>query len=282
MRRWLVALCLLGSATHAVAGEFAVPTLRGSSPFIPAPATYTRWQGFYAGGQVGYAGATMDYKDATEELIAHVLRTTALENEQRPSQWGVLGTASNNGHSYGGFVGYNTQWQDAVLGIDLHYNRTNLFSNAPVSPITRVTSAGGNTYLVTVDGDASMRITDYGAIRARAGWAFRNFLPFGTLGFAVGRADVTRSARVNGVENPPAGYPGVACDPLARCTPFSFSANDGRTGAFVYGWSAGLGMDVMLMQSLFVRAEYEFIQFGALQGIGGRVQTGRVGAGVKF
>ena len=39
-----------------------------------------------------------------------------------------------------------------------------------------------------------MRITDYGAARLRGGWVVGNFLPYATLGVAVGRANITRSA----------------------------------------------------------------------------------------
>jgi opacity protein-like surface antigen len=285
MRRWfVVAICLLGSAapTPTFAGDFDVPTLRGTTAFIPAPPTYTRWEGFYFGGQVGQSSAGMNFAGATQSLIAYLLRTTALERQQAPSEWGVLGHSDTSGTSYGGFVGYNMQWSDAILGVDLHYNRSSFFSNAPVAPIARVVSAGGNTYYVNITGDASMRITDYGAARVRGGWAIGSLLPYATFGFAVGRADVTRSAQVSGAENPPTGYPTVACDPLTGCVAFSYSASDGKNAAWIYGWSAGGGLDFQLMPNFFVRAEYEYLSFAKIQGIEARLHTARVGAGIKF
>jgi opacity protein-like surface antigen len=283
MRRWfVVALSLLSCATPAFAGDFEMPTLRGSTAFIPAQPTYTRWDGFYFGGQVGHSSTGMNFSGATESLISYLLRTTALENEQHPSEWGVLGKSFVTGSNSGGFVGYNTQWADAIVGIDLNYSRGSFFANAPVAPIARVVSAGGNTYYVNIAGDASMRIIDYGSARLRGGWAIGNFLPYATLGFAVGRADVTRSAQVSGAENPPAGYPTVACDPLTGCVAFSYSASDARNGAFIYGWSAGGGLDVLLMPNFFVRAEYEYLSFTKIQGIEARISTARVGAGIKF
>ena len=143
----------------------------------------------------------------------------------------MLGKASTSGAIGGGFVGFNTQWQDAILGLELNYNRAKFFTNAPVDPITRVTAAGGNVYLLNLSGDASMRITDFGSLRIRAGWSFGNFMPYGTLGLAAGRADVTRSARVAGVENPPPGYPGVACRTAPNCTEFDFSESESKKGA---------------------------------------------------
>jgi outer membrane immunogenic protein len=272
MRRSLVALCLLAFMTPTQAQEFDVPTLRGSSPFIPAAPKYTRWAGFYVGGQVGQSSTEMNFAGATEELVSFLLRNSSLEREQRPSEWATLGKATPSGVSYGAFVGYNVQFSDVVFGIDLHYNRANNFKGqAPVTPITRVVSAGGNVYNVTVEGNASMHITDYGAARLRAGWILGNFLPFGTVGFAVGRADITRSAHVFGVENP-------ATTP----TPFDFAAADSKNGAFLYGWSAGAGMDVMVMPNFFLRGEIEYIWFTKNAGILAEIATARVGAGWKF
>jgi outer membrane immunogenic protein len=211
-----------------------------------------------------------------------MLRTTQLENEQRPSEWGVLGKASTSGPIGGAFVGFNTQWQDAILGLELNYNRSKFFTNAPVDPITRVTAAGGNVYLINLSGDASMRITDFGSLRVRAGWVFSNFLPYATIGVAAGRADVTRSAQVVGVENPPAGYPGVACRTEPRCTEFSFSDSQVKNGAFMYGWALGGGIDMMIMPRFFVRAEYEYLWFTKVEGVQPEIHTARVGAGIKF
>ncbi len=154
----------------------------------------------------------MNFAGATESLVAHMLRKTELENQRRPSEWEVLGQTSTGGSFGGGFVGFNTQWEDAVLGIELHYNKSRFFANAPVDPLTRLVStatdsSAGNTYLLNLSGDASMRITDFGSARVRAGWAVANVLPYATLGFAFGRADITRSARAQGVENPPADIP---------------------------------------------------------------------------
>ena len=256
--------------THAQ--EFDVPTLRGSSPFIPAAPKYTRWAGFYFGGQIGQSSAEMNFAGATQDLIAFLLRNTALEDVQHPSEWVTLGKENPSGLSYGAFAGYNVQFSDVIFGVDFHYNRSGFAAAAPVTPIRRVVVAGGNVYDVTVEGNANMRITDYGGARLRAGWIVGNFLPYGTFGFAVGRANVERSAHVFGVENPG--------DPAA--TPFDFATSDAKTGAFLYGWSAGGGMDVMLMPNFFVRGEIEYIWFTKLEGIQSQIGTARVGAGWKF
>lgn len=274
MRRWLAAVLVIGFASHAAAGDFETPVLRGSQPFIPAAPKYTRWAGFYAGGQAGYSSVEMDFSNATQALIAYLLRTTALENEQQPSQWGTLGTARPGGSSIGGFVGYNSQWDDVIVGVDIHYNRASITGNAPVSPITRVVSAGGLNYTVTVSGNASMQITDFGAARLRAGWIVNNLLPYATAGFAFGRANVSRNANVFVTECTTASPP--------ACGDFTFTGGDGKSSAWIYGWTAGGGLDYMIMPRVFMRAEYEYSWFTRILGIDARMHTARLGAGLKF
>lgn len=282
MRRCLVVLCLLGFVTQTNAQDFDVPTLRGSSPFIPAAPKYTRWAGFYAGAQIGRSSADMNFKGATQDLMEQMLRVLAVEDQHHISEWGVLGAANPSGISYGAFVGYNTQWNEVVLGIDLHYNRSSFFANAPQDPISRRVVTNGLIYDVTAEGSASMRITDYGGARLRAGWVVGNFLPYATAGLAVGRANITRSARVSGAETTP-------CDPtpcvppaVEVVIPFDYSSTEVKNAHFIYGWSAGLGVDVLVMPNFFVRAEFEYVGFTEAQGVKADLGTVRIGGGFKF
>ena len=45
---------------------------------------------------------------------------------------------------------------------------------------------------------------------------------------------------------------------------------------------AGLGVEVAILLNVFLRAEYEFAQFGEVAGTRLKMQTGRVGVGFKF
>ena len=100
------------------------------------------------------------------------------------------------------------------------------------------------------------------------------------VGLAVGRANITRSARVFGHGNRCRATP-TPCVP-SRCVPFDFSTSEAKNAHFIYGWSAGVGVDVMLMPNFFVRAEFEYIGFTEAQGIQAQIGTARVGAGFKF
>ena len=256
MRRLILGLMVAGFAPAAYAADYG-DILRGSEEYDPRPnyetyvpghPNYFSWGGGYIGAQVGYGTASMDFSEATQSLVAFMLRELALEQEAAPSQWQVLGKDSTRSVVFGAFVGYNVQWENAVLGVELNYNRTDYSGTAPVSPISRVTSAGGNTYAVTVTGAASLDLTDIATFRGRVGWANGFYMPYFTAGFAVARGDVTRSATVSGTEN--AG--GVI-------TPFSFTSTEVNDNAWMYGWAAGAGVDFALTPNSFLRAEYEYI-----------------------
>jgi opacity protein-like surface antigen len=268
-----------GSVPNAFAGDFDV--LRGSESV--GPALYPRWTGFYAGGQVGYSNTGADFSQATSSLVAYSLRELALENDSKVSTWQVLGEGSTSAASYGAFVGYNSQWQDLILSVEANYNRTSTTVVAPVSPIGRVTSAGGNTYDVDLTGAASLKLIDYGTLRARAGLSMGSFLPYMFGGFALGRSDYTRSSLVSGQENP-SSPPIVPCDHVAApsCVDFAFSNSESKSSALMYGFTVGGGLDVAITPNVFVRGEFEYVRFAPVGDILVSVTSARIGAGVKF
>jgi outer membrane immunogenic protein len=171
-----------------------------------------------------------------------------------------------------------------VLGVEANYDQASLSLVAPNSPISRVTPAdtSGNTYLVNITGSGSVRDLDFGTLRARAGWAFGNFLPYGFAGVAIGRADVNISGTVSGQQNPPSG--GGAClgSSSPPCVPFSFTGIAGKNSDWLYGFTVGGGVDVALTRNVFLRAEYEYVQFAPVAGVVIDINTARAGAGIKF
>jgi len=273
--RWLMcALVLGGSAQSAAAGDLLdMPILRGSNTIdLGGP---TRWDGVYAGAQVGRAFSGTDFSNSTSSLVAFILRNTTIEAENHVSDWTTLGKADTSATSWGAFAGYQTQWDEIVLGVEANYNRTNMSSAASDSMRRTFTTSDGYSNDVQVTASSSIHITDYATFRARAGWAVGNALPYAFLGVAVGRGDVTQSARViaSGFDTTGAGNPPYSSD-ITKTT--------AKTDAFAYGWTAGLGIEYALMQRFFVRAEYEYVKFGAFNDLNTYIQTARVGAGVKF
>jgi opacity protein-like surface antigen len=284
MRRVICALTVLALASPAFAADLDLDILRGSQPV--GPATFTRWSGFYFGGQLSYGDANADFSGATQPLVAYSLRESTLENDNSISTWPVLGSGGSDAVGYGGFVGYNTQWQDLVLGLEGNYTHTAFATTASSSPMTgqegRVVSAGSTAYTVNLTGTGQLEITDYASLRARAGWALGNFLPYGFAGLALGRGNYSVTSQVYGQGNSatPAYFP---CDPsLPTCVDYNYSNSAGQNGALLYGLSVGGGLDWALTQNIFLRGEFEYVQFAPIANIVASILSARVGAGLKF
>lgn len=277
--RWIVcALAVLGFAPSAFAGDFDV--LRGMEPV--APASFNNWSGFYVGGQIGYGSASGDFSNATSSIISYALRDTALESSFGPSAWPILGSADGRQMMYGGFVGYNTQWQDLVLSIEGNYAESHFSMSAPSSPIARLTPAdsNGNTWLVNLTGTGSVSDMTYGTLRGRAGLIVGSFMPYGFVGLAFGEANVSISATAFGEENPPASG---ACSGSATppCSPFFFTKTTSQS-SLLYGLALGGGVDIAVTPNIFVRGEFEYVRFEPVSNIVIAVESARAGVGLKF
>ena len=202
------------------------------------------------------------------------------------STWPVLGRGNSDAAGYGGFVGYNTQWQDVVFGLEGNYTHTDFATSASVSPLVggagRIVSAGSSQYSVNLTGTGQLEITDYASLRARAGWVLGNFLPYGFAGLVVGRGNYSVTTEVYGQQNSasPAFFP---CDPTApTCVGYDFSNSAGQNGALLYGFSVGGGLDWAITRNIFLRGEFEYVQFAPIANIVASIVSGRVGAGFKF
>lgn len=274
--RWLLCgLALIGGAAQAHAADLGEMFLRGSNATTFSDPRGVIWEGFYAGGHVGMATTGTDFANSTASIVAFMLRNTTIENENQVSRWTTLGKANTAGPSYGGFVGYQTQWDNAVVGVEAGYNVTDLHTSSSDSMGRMFGTSDGYTNNVTVTATSGLRITDYGTVRAKGAWVTGpngTVLPYGFVGLAIGRGDIERSVRVQAAGSHPSS-PNYAFDETRA---------ENRTGVFAYGYTAGFGVDWAVMQNFFLRAEYEYIQFGAFSDLKTSIQTARIGAGIKF
>ncbi len=272
----LILLVILGMASPALAADYDLPILRGSSqPPAPVlsvgPATFTRWSGFYFGGDISLSSAYSDFEHATQPLIENSLQFTTVESSDHPSRIKVLNTGNAVAAGGGAFLGYNTQWQDLILGVEATYTHVNL--NTTASSV-----AGGVGRLfpdvstaVNVSGSGNLDLTDYGTARGRAGYVVGNLLPYGFIGMAVGRASYNVNTNV------------VAQQTSGGVTQTFFFPNSvGQNNAVLWGYTVGAGLDWALTPNILVRGEFEFVQFAPISNISIAVATGRVGAGFKF
>jgi len=261
----------------AAAGSFDV--LRGTQTV--GPALFTRWSGFYFGGQAGLSYAGADFSNATQALVAYSLRNTTLENDVAPSQWPVLGIATGSTIGFGGFAGFNTQWQDAIVGMEANFNHAGFSLNAPTAPIGRTTSdSTGSAYTVNITGTGSMAAANFATLRLRGGWVVGNFLPYAFVGLAVGVADTSVTTNVSGTQYT-SGSTSV-CSRSQPCYPYSFSNGSSANNQVLYGYTVGGGVDFALTANIFLRAEFEWDQFNPPPGFFANIATGRIGGGLKF
>lgn len=274
--RWVVgALLVFGFAPSALAADLDI--LRGAEPV--GPPTYTNWSGFYFGGQGTYASGGGNFAQATGPLISYLLRNTTVEQDFNISAWQVLGKSDSATTGFGGFVGYNTQWTNLILGVEANYTHAQWYGSSS-DTLARRMDASGTTYDVSVTGTSSIKLTDYGTLRARAGYVMGNLMPYGFVGLAIGRADITKSATVSDMEYSDSTNALIGC--LGTLPTCALTDLDNRTNQFIYGYSGGVGLDWALTQNIFLRGEYEYIQFVGLGGLDLYLNNVRVGGGFKF
>jgi outer membrane immunogenic protein len=272
MRRFLLAAAMMGAVSTAHAAD--LPILRGG--FTDGLSSGTvNWQGFYVGGQVGYASSDANTTGSVSTLASQALANTLIEDEMGVSNWNLqLSKDSSRTWAYGAFTGYNWQWTDAVLSIEATYQHGNFGGSSSASRSLESANAlsDGLFHSVTATSSSSIAISDMGTIRGRAAYAFGCFLPYAFGGFAFGNADISQSFTAQDQVSATGSAPFTPLQPLG--------ASNDLHNHLIYGYTAGVGMDVSLTAGLFLRAEWEYVRFTA--SVDTSVNTVRAGLGYKF
>lgn len=278
MRRLLAALGLIALISPAMAADLDFPSLRGSDTFVPAFPSYFRWDGVYLGGHLAYGNTSADFTHSTRPLLEEALRQLTFLQEDRPDLVPVLGATDSTGTGIGAFAGFNVQFDAAVVGFEFNYTHSNLAANAPDDPISRVTPvlSNGRAYQYTLSGSSAINFTDIGLFQGRLGWAAGHFMPFATFGAAVAHANLAVSVSCACYELTP--LPGGGFSAFN----FSFTDADTKSGAYLWGFTGGLGLEWALTPNIFARADYEYIQFSPVWQITSHLNLAHVGLGVKF
>jgi outer membrane immunogenic protein len=272
MRRFLLVAAIVGTVSAAQAADMP-DFLRGS---FTAPVARTNWQGFYIGGQASYGAADMDFTNSGQDLLKKLLNNVDVEQQFNISSWPLQSKTSTQNSGFGGFAGYNAQWTDVVVGVELNYIHGK-FNNSS-------SGSQGRTFFFPTDyqttafaaSSSSMQITDFGSLRVRGGYAYGCFLPYLFGGVALGQANINRGAAYSLFYQ----YVGAPTNPKPNIGPISDILTDDANAHFIYGYSGGLGVDMMLFANLFVRAEWEYMRFTAP--VDTTVNTVRAGIGYKF
>ncbi len=271
MRRLLLAAAMFTTVSCAQAADMP-DFLRGSV----GPAPTVNWRGFYVGGQGGWAssaqtftGSTMDGSVFAKTISGNVINEIPGIAGQTP-----IGTTWKGAAGYGAFTGYNWQWDDTVLGLEMSYLHGGF--GGSVSAIRQFASSSplsdGLFHDPKVTSTSAIDITDYATFRARAAYAYNCFLPYAFGGFALGYANVLSSVRIDDSTSASAGGPFSGLPPL--------SGTSTGQNHLIYGYTGGLGIDINLTGGLFMRAEWEYVRFATQ--IDTNINTVRAGLGYKF
>jgi outer membrane immunogenic protein len=264
--------------------------LRGTLPATSAPTR--NWDGWYAGGQVGYESAQDDFTKSLVGLTNNIFSGSVLQSVT--AQLNTLTKSNAQGTGFGAFVGRNYQWDDIVLGVEANYNYVNLkaSSSNSIGPLASTNPGGApapnliDIYDITLTGAATAQVKDVITFRGRAGWAAGDFLPYAFGGLAVGRMDIARTVSSNVTLTQ-----GVTTTDILGNTNTVFGApsriatqpqNQERTNNFVAGWTAGLGLEYMVLGNLFVRGEWEYIKFMSVENTVVTMNSVHAGIGYKF
>ena len=208
MRRLLtIALSLLALGAPARAAD--LPPV----PQLPPLEAEPLWTGFYAGLNVG--GAFGSSRNAFT-LAGFGLPSFATSLD------GVIG---------GGEAGYNWQTGPWVLGLEANFEGSGLSGgrNAPCLP--SLCGAFAASY--------SQRLSWFGTLRPRIGYALGNWLFYATGGGALGQVETNAAAAVG---------PFVAAD---------------RRGGTRDGWTVGGGVEVALAPGWSAKIEYLYLDLGS-------------------
>jgi opacity protein-like surface antigen len=255
MRRFLLVAVMCGAASVAQAADMPdLPFLRGSFTEGLTSAK-VNWQGYYVGGQVSYGSVTSKVAPGANSD----LQSTFIPPANVSYNWQPLPNAHSNTTGFGGFVGYNSQWEDVVLGFEANYIHDGIRS---ISDSVGLRYQPDNVTLQSLThSNAIVKLSDFGSARIRGGYVMGCFLPYLFAGTGFGSQTVDRTV---------SAFP----DPIRPATTAASKTK------LVYGYSVGAGLDVMLVGGLFVRAEYEYRR--VTSDIESNINTVRAGLGYKF
>ena len=253
MRRFLLVAVVCGAVSGAQAADMPdLPFLRGSFTDGLTSAR-VNWQGFYVGGQASYGSATSKAApNANTDLQSSFVPPTGVTYN-----WRGLPNAHSNTTGFGAFAGYNSQWDDVVLSLEGNYIHDGIRS---ISDSMGVIYNPDLSFHSLTHSNAVVKLSDFGSLRIRAGYVMGCFLPYAFAGTGFGSQTVDRTISAF-------PYPVLGTSAASKTK-------------LVYGYSAGAGIDVMLVGGLFMRAEYEYRR--VTSDIETNINTVRAGLGYKF
>jgi outer membrane immunogenic protein len=239
MRKLVLASLVLGVS---IAAAFAadLPTHKAPPPADPLPMAYD-WTGFYAGLNAGGAWGRSDPSTTVGCPATGYFCTPVAFATNGPQIAGVAsGSKNSSGFTGGAQVGYNWQAGNIVYGLEGDFGSFHLQGSTGGTALYS-TGAPGRSFTVGTSYQTDWLAT----ARGRLGWAFSNFLLYGTGGLAITELKVSNSFTDNVVIAGASGAIENASDSAVRV-----------------GWTVGAGAEWALSSHWAIKAEYLYADFG--------------------
>jgi outer membrane immunogenic protein len=250
------------TAALAAAGAlaFSIPVLAADMPGkAPAyKAALYDWTGFYIGGNIGYSWG----KASTAVNVPGFSIGPGFFFDLDVPGAAFSNSTKLNGIIGGGQLGYNVQASNLLVGLELDlqasgqkgsFSRSDPFDVSDADFIIFFTGVTGTS---TTQYDA--RISWFGTVRGRLGFATDGLLLYATGGLAYGRVQLSGSNTVNGViTDCVIGFCGTT--PLTAVT----ALNSSKVNT---GWTAGAGIEAAIANSRnwTWKLEYLYMDLGSL------------------
>jgi outer membrane immunogenic protein len=253
---------VLGSA--AFAADLPAPVYKAPAYKAPAAAPLYNWSGFYIGGNAGYGWgkANTDIADAGGDVFG-----LGPGGDPLPA-FAHSDSGKLNGPNGGGQIGYN--WQFAPMGVfgieaDLQATRQK-HSNRFTDSFSLSDHVDNTNFLDgTIATDYEAKISWFGTVRGRLGYAWNGVLLYGTGGLAYGEVGLSGTS-VSTVTTSGAG--------LGENPPFTtVTAKSFAKSAVNLGWTAGAGIEGALANNWTWKAEYLHMDLGSVS-VSGIAATG--------
>lgn len=206
------ALCTVAFAHVASAADLSTK----APLYTPPVALQYSWTGFYVGGNVGYSWGRSSGGVALNGASIY------------------SGDVNVDGVIGGGQIGYNWQTGNFVIGLETDIQGSGQSGNSLQS--YGIPVVGGPVIPVS-DAD-TYKLTYFGTVRGRLGYAVDRWLPYVTGGWVYGRETIDGTRTQGGFVNP-----------------FSISNNPN-------GWALGGGVEMAIDKNWSVKAEYLYLDLG--------------------
>jgi outer membrane immunogenic protein len=244
----------------------------------PLPPPVQDWSGIYVGLEGGYGWGKQNSnfdpffsnKENAEFRKEVCNQNTYGEKTINCGADAAIGSVSQSGWLFGGFVGAQKQWGSWVLGIEADFDGTDIKGSQTVTARPVVESEGSSSIFLSQQHTLNTKIDELGTLRGKVGWAWSpNWMFYGTGGLAWAHARNDFSASQNECESDGS---------LTECIPFFSEAINGSgpahsiggvgssAGVSMLGWTVGAGLDYKWQldqgSAVIFGVEYLHYQFG--------------------